>query len=51
MPLMASQSFTFFFTVDSQRATDHSQTPVWSSPKSSSSMVTQPVTWVAPRPA
>ncbi len=48
---MASQSFTFFFTVDVHRATDHSQSPTWSSPKSSSSTPPQPLAWVAPRSA
>jgi len=48
---MPSQSFTFFFTVDTQRATDHSQLPTWSSPKSTSSVAPQPMTWVAPKKA
>ena len=44
---MPSQSFTFFFTVDVQRATDHSQTPLWSVPRLTSSVPSQPLTWVA----
>lgn len=51
MPPMQSQSFTFFFTADVHRATDHSQQPTWSLPKSSSSVGPQPMAWVAPRPA
>lgn len=51
MPAMPSQSFTFFFTVDTHRATDHSQTPTWSSSKSTSSAPPQALAWVAPRPA
>lgn len=47
---MATQSFTFFFTVDAHRATDHSQSPTWSLPKSSST-APQPLAWVAARPA
>lgn len=45
---MATQSFTFFFTVDAHRASDHSQSPTWSLPKTSSSTAPRPVTWVAP---
>ncbi len=48
---MPSQSFTFFFTVDVQRATDHSQTPTWSVPRSSSSLPAQTLAWVAHTPA
>lgn len=48
---MPSQSFTFFFTVDTHRATDHSHTPTWSKPKSSSSVPPQALAWVAPKPA
>lgn len=48
---MASQSFTFFFTVDTQRATDHSQSPTWSTAKSSSSLPAQSLAWVAPKPS
>ena len=44
---MATQSFTFFFTVDAHRASDHSQSPIWSVPKTSSSTSPQPLTWVA----
>lgn len=48
---MQSQSFTFFFTADLNRATDHSQQPLWSKPKSSSSVAPQAMAWVAPKPA
>lgn len=44
---MPSQSFTFFFTVDAHRATDHSQTPTWNLAKPTSSAPQQPLTWVA----
>ena len=48
---MPSQSFTFFFTVDVQRATDHSQMPIWSVPGLTSSGPAQPLNWVSGKPA
>lgn len=51
MPAMPSQSFTFFFTADAHRATDHSQTPTWSTPGLSSSTPPRALAWVAPRPS
>lgn len=47
---MPSQSFTYFFTADLNRATDHSQQPTWSRPPSSSSAGPQPLAWVASKP-
>lgn len=48
---MQSQSFTFFFTPDLHRASDHSQSPTWSRPKLSSSAPPQALAWVAAKPA
>lgn len=47
MARMASQSFTFFFTVDAHRATDRSQEATWRRPKVTSSHP-GPFTWVKP---
>ncbi|MFZ5443255.1 MAG: hypothetical protein ACOZQL_24825 [Myxococcota bacterium] len=38
---MATQSFTFFFMTDAQRATDRSQEVTWSNAKPSSSAPVQ----------
>ncbi len=46
---MASQSFTFFFTSDLHRATDHSQAQVWvPAPLALSSTGPQGISWAKP---
>ncbi len=45
---MASQSFTFFFTVDLHRATDRSQEATWVPLTALSSTNAQGISWVKP---
>lgn len=45
--VMASQSFTFFFTTDTIRATDRSQSTLWA-PVAASSTNAQGISWVKP---
>ncbi len=44
---MATQSFTFFFMTDAHRATDRSQSQLWS-PVAATSTNAQGISWVKP---